>query len=162
MGRRGFFHELGADTGQRRKSALLPFGEKAGEVLRLWRSEFAKSTERDAPAITLESGKPLYPRYVQRMIKKYLSETMLPSDITPHKLRHSFATHLVNAGIDLRSLQEMLGHASLSTTQIYTHLGHAQTRGGTPQKPPPRVKISAGYFCCHFRNYDIESAQNEN
>lgn len=109
--------------GKGSKVRFCPFGEKAGEVLRLWRSEFAKSMERDAPAITLESGKPLYPRYVQRMIKKYLAETMLPSDITPHKLRHSFATHLVNAGIDLRSLQEMLGHASLSTTQIYTHLG---------------------------------------
>ena len=56
------------------------------------------------------------------MLKKYLAQTGLPSNITPHKLRHSFATHLVNGGVDLRALQEMLGHARLSTTQIYTHL----------------------------------------
>lgn len=108
--------------GKGSKVRFCPFGEKAGEVLRTWRDEFASSKDFDANVITLKDGKPIYPRYVQRMIKKYLVQAGLPTNITPHKLRHSFATHLVNNGIDLRSLQEMLGHASLSTTQIYTHL----------------------------------------
>ena len=108
--------------GKGSKVRFCPFGEKAGEVFKQWRDEFAYSKDPDANAITLQNGKPIYPRYVQRMIKKYLIKAGLPTNITPHKLRHSFATHLVNNGIDLRSLQEMLGHASLSTTQIYTHL----------------------------------------
>lgn len=108
--------------GKGSKIRFCPFGEKAGELLKLWRADFAKSTDRDAVVLTLKNGKPVYPRYVQRMLKKYLAQTGLPSNITPHKLRHSFATHLVNGGVDLRALQEMLGHASLSTTQIYTHL----------------------------------------
>ncbi len=108
--------------GKGNKRRFCPFGPNAGALLRRWRDEFALAKGDGDFVLYTPRKKPMYPRYIQRELSKYLAQTHLPSDITPHKLRHSFATHLVNAGVDLRALQEMLGHSSLSTTQIYTHL----------------------------------------
>ncbi len=70
----------------------------------------------------------LTPRSVQRLVKKYSHKMKLPMEVTPHVMRHSFATDLLNAGADIRSVQEMLGHKNISTTQIYTHVTNKQLR----------------------------------
>lgn len=104
------------------KTRLCSFGESAGRILEAWK-EFGKCpTDPDAEILRTAKGEPIYPRLIQREIKIYLKMAGLPLSITPHKLRHGFATHLINADANLRSVQEMLGHASLSTTQIYIHI----------------------------------------
>lgn len=78
--------------------------------------------------VTPDEKMRLTPRSVQRMIKKYSHKMKLPIEVTPHVMRHSFATDLLNAGADIRSVQEMLGHKNISTTQIYTHVTNKQLR----------------------------------
>lgn len=78
--------------------------------------------------VTPDEKMRLTPRSIQRLIKKYSHKVRLPIDATPHVMRHSFATDLLNAGADIRSVQEMLGHKNISTTQIYTHVTNKQLR----------------------------------
>ena len=112
--------------GKGRKERLCPIGRVATEVLRQFRGSFAPAAGRDAPVFVGTDGTRLGARTVQLRLKRYLELAGLPASLTPHKLRHSFATHLLNAGADLRVVQELLGHASLSTTQIYTHVSVAR------------------------------------
>ena len=110
------------------KERICPLGEVCMAVLGRWQNQFSKNSAPRDRVVTGSKGQPLGPREVQLMLKRYLALADLPSDITPHKIRHSYATHLLNAGADLRLVQELLGHASLSTTQIYTHVSVARLK----------------------------------
>ena len=115
--------------GKRRKERIVPFGSKAKEALHDYlgvRGELlieAPEDQREPMALFMNyQGTRITTRSVGRMIDKYVTECAMAHDISPHSLRHSFATHLLSAGADLRAIQELLGHARLSTTQIYTQV----------------------------------------
>ena len=115
--------------GKGKKERLCPLGRPAEIALQnalSMRSEVWNSLgQKGAPHSVVflnKNGGPLTARSVERMVKKYVAYCGLKPSISPHALRHSFATHLLDNGADLRSVQELLGHASLSTTQIYTHV----------------------------------------
>ncbi|MCF3649529.1 tyrosine recombinase XerC [Synoicihabitans lomoniglobus] len=115
-------------VGKGGKERLCPLGSVAMAVLQRWESEFAPSISTDAPVVVTRRHTVMKPREVQLLLKRYLALADLPLDLTPHKIRHSYATHLLNAGADLRLVQELLGHANLATTQIYTHVSVARLK----------------------------------
>ncbi|MBR7180197.1 MAG: tyrosine recombinase [Kiritimatiellae bacterium] len=108
-------------SGKGSKERLVILGAPARAALEALRAETGAGGE-DAVFPDFKTGGAMPARLAERRMKKYLAAAGLPADLSPHKLRHSFATHLLDAGADLRSVQEMLGHSSLSTTQIYTHV----------------------------------------
>lgn len=110
--------------GKRRKERIVPLGSYAVEAIRnylLLRGELG-SPGHDVLFVNARGG-PLTTRSVQRVVEKYVRQILAPGrTVSPHTLRHTFATHMLNGGADLRVVQELLGHASLSSTQIYTHV----------------------------------------
>ncbi|MGB5684388.1 MAG: site-specific tyrosine recombinase/integron integrase [Candidatus Electrothrix sp.] len=123
--------ELVKIKGKGKKERLVPFGSTAGDALKLWLPErsrmivdrITRGDEPEREALFLNNrGTRLTVRSVERMVANYGLRAGIAVRVTPHALRHSFATHLLEMGMDLRMVQELLGHASLSTTQQYTHL----------------------------------------
>ncbi len=108
--------------GKGKKERLCPIGETALSTIRAYLAKRPKKLR--VPSVLFVSQKltRLTVRQVDRLLARYVQSQGLPGHISPHTLRHSYATHLLEHGADLRSVQELLGHASLSTTQIYTHI----------------------------------------
>ena len=123
-----FSHGSARVLGKGGKERVCPLGNVAMGVLRKFQAEFAPRSGAADPVVVTDAGTRLPVRAVQLLVKKYLGLADLPRDLSPHKLRHSFATHLLNSGADLRAVQELLGHASLTTTQIYTHTSVARLK----------------------------------
>ena len=117
--------------GKGSKERLLPFGDPARNALEryLRRGRHALTTDPREPALFLsKSGRRLSNSDVTRRLGLWTREAAMAAGVSPHALRHSFATHLLEGGADLRTIQELLGHASISTTQVYTRVDAARLR----------------------------------
>ncbi|EAN8120691.1 tyrosine recombinase XerC, partial [Salmonella enterica] len=124
------------------KARVLPVGRKAREALQEWFKLRGISAPRDNAVFVTRQGNRLGPRAIQIRVKT-AGERELGQHLHPHMLRHSFASHLLESSQDLRAVQEMLGHADISTTQIYTHLDF-QHLAAVYDSAHPRAKRSKG------------------
>jgi integrase/recombinase XerC len=134
--------------GKGRRERLVPLGAHALKSLRHYLDMLdaemkaaGLTSSPDAPLFVNKHGSRLSSRSVRRKVAKYLVKVGLDPDISPHTIRHSFATHLLNNGADLRAVQELLGHQSLSSTQVYTHLAQGKMRADY-DKAHPRAEAS--------------------
>ena len=130
-----FFNETIRIKGKGSKERIVPLGSHALNALKKY-CDLAKI--KDGPLFISKSRKRISTRAISDIVKKYTKLAGLPVGVSPHKLRHSFATHLLDNGADLRSVQTLLGHESLSTTQIYTHVS-ADRLKRSYQKAHPRA-----------------------
>jgi integrase/recombinase XerC len=142
IGNVDFINDIMKVKGKGKKERIAALGKPAVNALTKYlkiRDIRNSSSNPSSPIFVNKDGTRITSRSFQRNFKQYLTTAGLPSDMTPHKLRHSFATHMLDAGADMRSVQELLGHANLSTTQIYTHVS-AERLKTVYLKAHPRAK----------------------
>ncbi len=121
--------------GKGSKMRIVPVGEKSIEVIKNYFAK-RKFPNISAPLLTTEKGKRIYPRMVHRIVNKYLSLVTDLKKKSPHILRHSAATHMLDNGADLKAVKEILGHENLSTTQIYTHVSIERLKSAYKKSHP--------------------------
>ena len=114
--------------GKGRKERLVPFGSCAAAAVRDYLEVRALWATRSTALFLSPNGSRLSTDGLRKLLAKHLGNAAINKRVTPHAIRHSFATHLLNAGADLRAIQELLGHASLASTQIYTHVSTTQLK----------------------------------
>ncbi|MCH7904455.1 MAG: tyrosine recombinase XerC [Armatimonadetes bacterium] len=129
-------------VGKGNKERVALFGEACRDSLQRYiESERVPAKDRE-PLFTNRSGRALTTRSIQNIVKRFARSAGLPSDVSPHTLRHSFATHLLDGGADLKTVQQLLGHEDVATTQIYTHISIERLREAV-QKAHPKSKESS-------------------
>jgi integrase/recombinase XerC len=134
--------------GKRRKERLAMLGQKAQEAIAAWlphrKRKLAELAVRDGGSLFLNRrGGPLSSRWIFEVVRRHALRAGIAQRLTPHGLRHSFATHLLDGGADLRSVQELLGHSRLATTEIYTHVSMARLREAYDRAHPHGSKRPA-------------------
>lgn len=107
--------------GKRNKERIIPVGNSLVQLIRIYQNQKDQMGISGDILLVTDAGTPLYPMFIYRKVKKYLSAVTTLSKKSPHVLRHTFATHLLNKGADLNAVKDLLGHTSLAATQVYTH-----------------------------------------
>jgi integrase/recombinase XerC len=138
--------------GKGNRQRMVPVGAQAKAALLEWRKARAAFTDFNEPAVFVsKTGKPITPRAIQLRIVHWAQHQGLPQRVHPHLLRHSFASHMLESSGDLRAVQELLGHADIATTQVYTHLDfqhlaevYDKAHPRAKQQPAPAGKTDTG------------------
>lgn len=122
--------------GKGNKERVALFGQACRRAVEAYVAEERTASAQGAPLFTNDKGARLTARTVQRVVKRWALAAGLPADVSPHTLRHSFATHLLDGGADLKTVQQLLGHENLATTQIYTHVSVERLREAVAKAHP--------------------------